>query len=295
MRVQIPAAGLFLGIGAAAGLGFLMMSPAERVPEAGLLEPIRVAAAEAIEITHLQAGQTFGAILQSASLGNSEQHELLLAFQEHSSPRRMRPGTEISLRRRAADGWLRGVDVAISPDRTLRLNRDDLGWRSDVIETPVVTDTIFTSGEIRTDLWSAMVRNPDLAAMHQEDRYQLIDYLDKVFQWQIDFSRQIREGDYYRMVFERDVRPDGSMRTGRILAAELVNQNRSLHAIWFQPENGPASYFDLEGESVRRAFLTRPLEFRRISSRFSSSRLHPVLGTRRAHVGVDYAANTGTP
>jgi murein DD-endopeptidase MepM/ murein hydrolase activator NlpD len=85
------------------------------------------------------------------------------------------------------------------------------------------------------------------------------------------------------------------MRSATILAAELLNQGRVFTAIWFDPGVEKASYFDLEGNSVRRAFLLKPLEFRRISSRYSNSRYHPILKTWRAHRGIDYAANPGTP
>jgi murein DD-endopeptidase MepM/ murein hydrolase activator NlpD len=86
------------------------------------------------------------------------------------------------------------------------------------------------------------------------------------------------------------------MRRGHVLAAELVNQGKAFHALWFDPnDDGKGTYYDLDGESVRRAFLRKPLEFRRISSRFSGGRFHPVLKRWRAHRGVDYAADTGTP
>ena len=93
------------------------------------------------------------------------------------------------------------------------------------------------------------------------------------------------------------MRPDGTMRTGHVLSAELVSRGRSLKALWFDPNgDGSGTYYDAEGNSVRRAFLKSPIELRyRISSGFSSSRLHPVLKTWRAHRGVDFAANTGTP
>ena len=85
------------------------------------------------------------------------------------------------------------------------------------------------------------------------------------------------------------------MRTGQLLAAELVNSGTPFYAIWFDPNgDGEGSYFDLEGESVRRAFLLRPLAYRRISSLFTNSRYHPILQTWRSHRGVDYAANAGT-
>ncbi|MEX2528304.1 MAG: peptidoglycan DD-metalloendopeptidase family protein [Gemmatimonadota bacterium] len=277
--------------------GAVLLIPLSPIPDAGTLEPVAAMPAEELDLQTLRSGQTFGEILSSGSLGTNEQRELLLAFQEVASPRRLRVGTEITLRYRRDDGWLRGVDVAMNPDSTLQLTRDDLGWRSNVIQTPVWTDTVFASGEITTDLWTAVVGSPDLSNLPRNDRYNLLDLMDRVFQWQVDFSRQIRTGDSYRVVFERQVRPDGSMRTGRILAAELVNQGKPLYALWFEgvDETSDGGYYDMEGKSVRRAFLTRPLEFRRISSRFNRNRFHPIHRVNRPHIGVDYAADTGTP
>jgi murein DD-endopeptidase MepM/ murein hydrolase activator NlpD len=186
--------------------------------------------------------------------------------------------------------------VVVSPDELVRMERDEFGWRSAKVETPVWTDTVFVAGEITRDLWSAVVLNPALEEMPRGDRARVIDFMDRVFQWQLDFSRQIQSGDQYRLVFERQVRPDGSMRTGKILAAELVNRGSPLHAVWFDLwEDGEGGYYDLNGESLRRAFLRAPLEYRRISSRFNRNRFHPILNERRPHIGVDYAAATGTP
>ena len=264
-------------------------------PDVGELEPVYAPPAERVEIHSLGRGQTFGELLYGAIDAN-EQASLLLAFQEHASPRRLRQGTEITLRYRPEDDWLRGVDVAVSPDETIRLERTMVGWQSDLIETPVYIDTLFASGEIETVLWNAVVDNPELDDLNFEDRNLLIDHLDRVFQWQVDFSRQIRVGDTYRFVFEREVRPDGSMRAGRLLAAEFVNSGTPYHAVYFDPNgDGRGSYFDLEGQSVRRAFLLKPLSYRRISSRFTNSRYHPILKRWRSHRGVDYAADSGTP
>ena len=263
-------------------------------PEVGRLARVYVPPAEVVRIYSLNSGQTFGGLLNGIVSAN-EQASLLMAFREHASPRRMRQGTEISLRFLPEGEELRGVDVALTPDETVRLSRDLLGWRSELIETPVYIDTLYATGEIEDVLWNAVVMNPILAGLTFEDRNNLIDHLDQVFQWQVDFSRQIRVGDTYRFAFEREVRPDGSMRAGKLLAAELVNQGTAFHAIWFDPNgDGRGSYFDLEGESVRRAFLLKPLAYRRISSRFTNSRFHPVLRTWRSHRGVDYAADSGT-
>jgi murein DD-endopeptidase MepM/ murein hydrolase activator NlpD len=262
--------------------------------EVGRIGALYVPPAERVEIHSLGRNNTFGGLLNQ-TIDANEQANLLLAFQELADPRRMRERTEITLRYLRESTDLRGVDVALSPDRTVRLDRDMLGWHSTLIQTPVYVDTIYASGEIETVFWDAVVYNPVLEGLTFADRNGLIDHLDRVFQWQVDFSRQIRVGDTYRFAFEREVRPDGSMRAGHLLAAEFINSGTPYHAIYFDPNgDGDGSYFDLEGRSVRRAFLLRPLTYRRISGRFVSSRRHPVLNTIRAHRGIDYAADAGT-
>jgi murein DD-endopeptidase MepM/ murein hydrolase activator NlpD len=263
--------------------------------DAGTLDPIYAKPAEDVEILTLGRNQTLGELLEGA-VPSQEHYGLLLAFLEQASARRMRAGTEITLRYRPDDRWLRGVDVALNADQTVRLVREPDGWRSSTVVTPVFIDTLYAAGVIESSLYEAVVGSPAMEGIPYGDRNRLIDHLDRVFQWQVDFSRQIRVGDTYRFAFEREVRPDGSFRAGRLLAAELVNSGTSYHAVWFDPNgDGQGSYYDLEGKSVRRAFLLKPLEYRRISSRFSASRLHPVLNRYRAHRGIDYAADSGTP
>ncbi len=280
---------------AAVAAGALSACDLGSVPDVGELAAVQVPPAERLAIRELRSGETFGELLD-AQMSANEQASLLLAFREHASPRRMRPGTEVTFRYLPSQEQLRGVDVHVSRDETVRLTRSGGGWAASLVETPVFVDTLFASGSINTVLWTSVVGNPDLQSMPVGDRNRLIDYLDRVFQWQVDFSRQIRVGDTYRFAFQREVRPDGSLRAGRLLSAELVNSGTAYHAIWFDPNgDGEGSYFDLEGRSVRRAFLLRPLEYRRISSRFSPGRFHPILQTWRAHRGVDYAADRGTP
>jgi murein DD-endopeptidase MepM/ murein hydrolase activator NlpD len=98
------------------------------------------------------------------------------------------------------------------------------------------------------------------------------------------------------VVYERLVSEDGDVRFGRVLASDLTISGKSLTAIRFgDGTGGPAQYFDAEGNSLRRAFLRAPVEFRRISSGFAGARFHPVLGLTRRHEGTDYAAAPGTP
>ncbi len=288
-----------LGTTGLLGLGLLLGHQlSTRVPEVGILEPIQALPAERLEVVRLQRGQTFGAVLQDASVGWSEQNALLLAFREQANPRRMQDGTRITFRYvpEPEEDWLRGVDVTLNRDETVRLIRDEVGWSADLVRTPVWVDTLMVSGVIRDILWNAVLENPDLSHLTRGDRDGLVSRLDQIFQWQVDFSRQVQTGDTYRLVMEREVRPDRSMRSSRLLAVEYVNRGTPYRAIWFDPEeDGQGTFFDEDGKSVRRAFLLKPIELARISSRFSTGRLHPVHNIVRPHRGVDFAAPTGTP
>lgn len=288
-----------LGAGALLGIVFLRWGTGGgEAPDAGLLSPVYVPPAEWLDTRALRPGQTLGEILAAASVAATEINSLLLAFREHANPRALRPGAEVTVRRASRDGELRAIDVRLNPDSTVRLSRDEFGWSSAIVETPVWVDTIYGSGRILEDdnLWFALGRDPALAGLPPEDVAYIIDALDRIYQWRVDFSRQIQPGDYYRLAFRREVRPDGSMRAGHIVAAELYNGGKSIAAIRFDPDgDGSADYYDYEGKSLRGAFLKKPLEFRRISSVFTRGRKHPILGVWRAHRGVDYAASSGTP
>jgi murein DD-endopeptidase MepM/ murein hydrolase activator NlpD len=141
------------------------------------------------------------------------------------------------------------------------------------------------SGVISSSLWNAMVAgntDPNLALS-----------LSEIFAWTIDFFG-IQKNDSYRVVYE-NIYVDGQrIRVGNVLAATFTHMNRDFHAFYFV-QDSVGDYFDEEGNSLRRAFLKAPLNYRRISSRFSHSRMHPILKVRRPHLGVDYAAAHGTP
>ncbi|MSR22755.1 MAG: M23 family metallopeptidase [Gemmatimonadetes bacterium] len=301
--LELLASWISTRLGAVAGVcGFVGVGALALVPvwgftwDAGYLPPLVAAPAEELRVELLTNGTTFGELLNGVRLDGNDQQNLLLAFQEHADPRRLRVGTEVTLRFFRGDGRIRGVDVAVSKDELVRLERDVAGWASIVVPTPVQVDTLAAVGSIETSLWNAVRESAGLASVPWADQAEVIGLVAQVFQSQIDFSRQIRPGDAYRLVFEREVRPDRTMRSGRILAAEVVNAGKTFSAVWFDlHDDGIGGYYDLQGESLKRAFLLAPLDFRRVSSRFSLGRLHPILNVIRAHVGVDYAAAIGTP
>ena len=115
--------------------------------------------------------------------------------------------------------------------------------------------------------------------------------LGDVFQWDLDFTRDLRVGDSFRIVFERVSIEGRSERVGEVLAVAYQNQGRALEAYRFED----LGYYDADGRPLRKQFLRSPLAFSRVTSRFSSRRFHPVLKVHRPHYGVDYGAPVGTP
>jgi murein DD-endopeptidase MepM/ murein hydrolase activator NlpD len=116
-----------------------------------------------------------------------------------------------------------------------------------------------------------------------------------IFGWDIDFSLDIRRGDRFGIVYEELYRDDVKIRSGRILAARFINNGKTYRAVLYTDPEGNSDYYSPDGKSMRKAFLRSPVEFSRISSRFSNKRWHPILSKWRSHKGVDYAAPRGTP
>ncbi len=119
--------------------------------------------------------------------------------------------------------------------------------------------------------------------------------LTDIFGWDIDFALDLRENDFFSVIYE-EVYKDGELvKQDRILAAEFINQGERHRAVLYIDDTGQSAYYSDKGEAMRKAFLRTPVNFTRISSGFSLGRRHPILNTIRAHRGVDYAAPMGTP
>ncbi len=196
--------------------------------------------------------------------------------------------------------------VSVEGDASRRLRRLTARWSTDksdqftrwVVErsangltervetAPLNVSTRMASGVIQSSLFAATddANIPDSVA----------NQLASIFAGDIDFHRALRKGDRFSVVYE-SLEADGeTMRAGRVLSAEFVNNGKTHQAIWFKEPQAPeGGYFSPEGVSLRRAYLASPLTFSRMTSGFKM-RFHPILQTWRAHLGVDYAAATGT-
>jgi murein DD-endopeptidase MepM/ murein hydrolase activator NlpD len=143
----------------------------------------------------------------------------------------------------------------------------------------------YASGTIETSLWDAMI----YGGLHPTLAVELSD----IFAWTVDFFG-LQKGDNFKVIYEELFIDGKSLGTGKIYGAQFNRTGSSITAIPFI-QDGKETFFDIDGNSLRKAFLKAPLQFSRISSRFSSSRMHPILRIRRPHFGVDYAAPVGTP
>ncbi len=142
-----------------------------------------------------------------------------------------------------------------------------------------------TSGYIKTSLWNTVTdsgSDPMIAIL-----------LSEIFAWSFDFFR-LQKDDHFKIIYDENYVDSNRVGIGKIHAAYFNHRGKSFYAIPFE-QDSVLSFYDTDGNSLRRTFLKAPLRFNRVSSGFSHSRMHPVLGVYRPHLGIDYAAPSGTP
>ena len=175
-----------------------------------------------------------------------------------------------------------------SPDRAraLEIVRETSGFLARDLTLQHERRFEMRSGEISNSLYGAT----DAAGIPDAIANQIAEILSG----DIDFHRDLRRGDQFRVIYEMYYQAGDETRPGRVLAVEFINNGKPYQAVWFQPTGHSGGYYGFDGKSMRRAFLRSPLEFSRISSGFGG-RMHPISNIWRAHTGVDYAAPSGTP
>jgi murein DD-endopeptidase MepM/ murein hydrolase activator NlpD len=242
----------------------------------------------------LQRGETLSDLLARHNIVGIDFHRLdpSLAL----DPRRLRPGLVFSFGRQEGDSAPSRILVRTSPEQRVTFQRMAQAWNAEAEPIRWRAEPATIEGAIDNSLYEALDAGVADSQLDGVNRRRLAWDLADVYAWQIDFTRDIHPGDRFEVVYERLVSEDGEVRFGRVLASDLTISGKSLTAVRFGGGEGrTALYYDADGNSLRRAFLRAPVEFRRISSRFASARFHPILGLSRRHEGTDYAAAPGTP
>jgi len=251
--------------------------------KAAVLEPVTIdlnqallpAPATYVREDRFQRGDTLSSLFARLGLAESDARRLL----RQRELRLLRPGTTVSAEVRA-DGELVWLEFLAARQSFVRVERIGDRLAASERRAQVVTRTELRSAVIASSLFGAA----DAAGIPDSVAVQLAD----VFASDIDFHRELREGDRFSVVYEMHWVDGRPLRAGRVLAAEFASRGRRLRAISFGD-----GYYSPEGRNLRKALLRSPLEFSRVSSSFGM-RMHPFLQSWRAHKGVDYAAPIGT-
>jgi murein DD-endopeptidase MepM/ murein hydrolase activator NlpD len=297
MKIRIQA--LALGAILVWAVGFGVVQPrveVDPVAAAPVMATLYAAPAELTDEHVLRRGETLSELFDRAAVGSGERSGLVLALLEHIDPRRILPNTRVLVRRWTEDGTPRGVDVVLNADSMVRLSRSDVGWFGEMHLVPTTVDTVTVAGVLARggSLYTAMVDAAGLDLPRRE-REALVYRLAHIYGWEINFASDMQPGDTFRVIFERDARPDGTSRDVRVLVAEVANRGRSIPAIYFESGGDGGDYYGPDGRSLRLAFNRYPVDFPRITSNFNWQRYHPVLQRNRPHLGTDFGTGYGAP
>ena len=232
----------------------------------------------------IQRGDTIASVLARLDVNESDALSLLHNVKEPKPLRQLMPGNTVQVI--TGDSGELLVLRYVNGNGNIFIAEKKAG-RFIFSEQPMVLErrSATKSAEIKSSLFAAT----DAVGLPDSIATQIAD----IFSSDIDFHRDIRKGDRFNVVYEMYYDAGNPVKSGRVMAAEFINQGKSYQALYFQDDHGHGGYYTPNGKNLRKAFLRSPLEFSRITSGFSYSRFHPLLKEWRAHRGIDYAAPLG--
>jgi murein DD-endopeptidase MepM/ murein hydrolase activator NlpD len=234
-------------------------------------------------------GETLSDILGDNGLSPAEIHKLVEEVKPVFDLAKIRAGRPMKIAV-DADGGLQSLDYSLDEEEYLLVTRNQTGYAAERRAYAFETRIAYVDGVITDHLYGAIMAGGEEAGLAVE--------LDQIFGWDIDFYAGIRTGDAFRLIVEKRYLDGRFQKYGDILAAEFWNDGRRVEAYRFEHEEDgttKSGYYHPDGRSLRKEFLKVPLDSYRITSRFTSRRLHPIRKVYRAHYGVDYAAPIGSP
>lgn len=231
-------------------------------------------------------GQTLGEILYENHINHPEIAEIVSKSKDIFDVRRVNPGKEYTVI--CVDDSTEQACYFIYQENPTNYIVIDLNDGIDVYrgKKEVTTKVNVAYGEINSSLW--------LTIQEQELSPKIAAELSTIYAWTIDFFK-IQKGDGFKVYYENKYIDDEYIGIGRILASEFTHKGQIFYSFYYRENENFGDYFDEKGRTLRKAFLKAPVDYKRISSRYSKRRKHPVTGRWKGHFGTDYAADRGTP
>lgn len=254
-------------------------APAEIVPE-GPRE----------EVVHIAAGETVMGALQNIGVSDEDAYNAVKALSEHMDLRDVKAGQAISVTMAPSDAGMQfaELNMKIDPIKEVVVSKEGLAnFAASLVEKEVFVKPNAVQATIKSSLYGSAARAGIPASIVAE--------LIRIYSYEVDFQRDIREGDKLEVLFETYETEDGDFaRYGNVLYANLMVEGRSIPLYRFEPNGGRADFYTADGLSIRKTLMKTPIDGARITSGFGMRR-HPILGYNKMHKGMDFAASIGTP
>lgn len=235
----------------------------------------------------IQRNQTFYEALEDLDIPHQDIMGLVKAVGEFRNLRKVRAGDLFQIELTTRDR-LQALVFDLDLESWIRYDRQEDGSYTQLPGAyPVERRTVGVTGTIESSLYEAL--------QEAGAPLSLAAKMNDVLGWDLDFSRDPRRGDEFRIVYEQIYKNGEFIRTGPILACTYVGRGRNLAAYRYTLSDGKRGYYDRDGNNHQKQLMRAPLNYSRISSGFSYRRMHPVLHRVMPHLGIDYAAPVGTP
>lgn len=234
----------------------------------------------------IERGDSLSSLFRQAGLESRKMYEVLNGDGNPDAFSRLRTGRQIEFGF-DDDGTLAMIVLHNSRTTKLKAVREDDGFHTQEEMREPTVKRAYASGEIQTSY--------SLAANRAGLSTSIRNQLSRIFGWRVDFSRDLRKGDHFGVLYEEKYLDGEMIGYGRILAATFVNKGDKYSAALYTDDEGQSAYYTPDGESLRKAFVRAPLQYQYISSHFDMNRRHPILDRARPHEGTDFAASPGTP
>ncbi|MGB5829488.1 MAG: peptidoglycan DD-metalloendopeptidase family protein [Pseudomonas mandelii] len=231
-------------------------------------------------------GDTLSTLFEEVGLPATSVHEVMASDKQAKQFSQLKRGQKLEFEL-TPDGQLSNLHSKLSDVESITLTKNDKGYTFNRITAKPTVRSAYVHGVINSSLSQSAAR----AGLS----HSLTMDMASVFGYDLDFAQDIRQGDEFDVIYEQKVVNGKAVGNGPILSARFTNRGKTYTAVRYTNKQGNSSYYTADGNSMRKAFIRTPVDFARISSKFSLGRKHPILNKIRAHKGVDYAAPRGTP